>query len=235
MLEQVDLKLSIKKSEYKKLIEPLGYRLDELERLCRFNGIPIVVVFEGWEASGKGSCINRLMRAIDPRNFKVHYFHIMSREELLRPYLWRFAIRVPSRGFMSIFDRSWYQRVLEDRIEEKIPDYIWRDTYYEIETFERQLIDDGYVLIKFWLHISREEQKRRFKKMEKDPMEAWKITPDDWQQHLKYSEYCFAIEEMLQKTSTSKAPWTIIEAEDKYFAWLKIFETLRYAMENALA
>ncbi len=235
MLDQLDLTLNIKKSECKNLIQPLGYRLMELQRLCRQAELPVVVVFEGWDASGKGLNINRLMQCMDPRGFKVHFIHVLSRDEKLRPFLWRYAIRLPHRGFMAIFDRSWYGRLLEDRVESKVPEPVWREAYHEIENFERHLLDDQFILVKFWLHISKKEQLKRFKRMEREPTEAWKVTPDDWLQHRKYDEYILAVEDMLTETSTPQAPWTLVEAENKYFARVKIFETLIRSMEQSLA
>lgn len=234
MLEQVDLELKISKEEFRSHIEPLRYRVSELQRECREAGIPIAVVFEGWDAAGKGTCINLLMRALDPRGFRVYPLGKANEDEALRPFLWRYAVRIPHHGYIAIFDRSWYTRVLSDRVENEIDRNKWRDAYEEIICFERQLVDDGAVLVKFWLHISKKEQEKRFRKMEKDPLEAWKVTAEDWRQHKHYEEYAEAVEEMLQKTSTAGAPWTIVESETKYFGRLKIFETLIRAMEDAL-
>jgi polyphosphate kinase 2 (PPK2 family) len=235
MLEQVDLGLKVLKAEYRQAMEPLERRLGELQRRCREAGIPIVVVFEGWEAAGKGSSINRLMRALDPRGFKVHPIGPPNEDEALRPFLWRFAIRTPHRGFIAIFDRSWYGRVLVERVNGLIPERKWREAYDEIIAFEKQLVDDNHVLVKFFLHISKKEQRRRFKKMEQNPLEAWKVTEEDWKHHRNYAKFAEAVEEMLTRTSTSKAPWTIVEAEQRRFTNLRIFETLARAMEDALA
>ena len=235
MLEQVDLSLSLPKKEYGRLLEPLGYRLGELQRKCRSSGVPIVVVLEGWDAAGKDGAVNQLMRLIDPRGFKVYAMSVPSKSERMRPFLWRFAIRMPHRGFMVIFIRSWYGRVLEERVEKLVPESEWRRAYDEINSFERQLADDGTVIIKFWLHISKKEQAKRLRRTEKDPYESWKVTPASWESHKQYRGYIKAVEDMLQQTSNPAAPWTVIESEDKYFGRLKIYETLARAMEGALA
>ena len=235
MLEQVDMSLSLSKKEYDKLIEPLGYRLGELQRLCRDAGIPIVLVLEGWDAAGKDVSVNQLVRLIDPRGFKVYALGAPTEGQRLRPFPWRFAIRMPHRGFMAIFIRSWYGRVLVERVEKLVSEHQWRRAYDDINAFERQLVDDGTVLVKFWLHISKKEQRRRLLRMEKDPYESWKVKPENWENNNKYRAYIEAVEEMLQQTSIPAAPWTIVEAEDKYFGRLKIYETLARAMEGALA
>lgn len=235
MLEQVDLSLSLKKSEFNRLVEPLGHRLLELQRHCRAAGIPVVVVFEGWDAAGKDGAVNRLMRLIDPRGFKVYAIGAPSASDRSRPFLWRYAIRMPHRGFMAIFLRSWYGRVLVERVEKIAGEAEWREAYDEIAAFERQLVDDGAVIVKFWLHVSRKEQKKRLKKLAKDPLESWKVKESNWENNRKYDEYVEAVEEMIQETSTPSSPWTIVEAEDRHFARLKIYETLARVMEEALA
>jgi len=234
MLEKLDLSLKLPKSDYKSLITPLEYRLAALQRAFREKQIPVIVVFEGWKASGKGACINRLMRSIDPRGFKVHSLDVPSREDKLRPYLWRYATKIPRAGYMTIFQRSWYKQVLSDRVEGRLPPQMWEKAYDEIDAFERQLSDAGYVIVKFFLHISKNEQEHRFKKIEDKPAEAWRMTPEAWQEHHKYEEYVNAAEEMFLKTSTVEAPWTLVEAENKHFMRIKVFETLINAMETAL-
>jgi polyphosphate kinase 2 (PPK2 family) len=234
VLEQVDLSLSISESQFDKLVEPLGHRLNELQRRCREAGIPIIVVFEGWDASGKDGAVNRLMRLIDPRGFKVYAIGAPSEDDAGRPFLWRYAIRVPNRGFMAIFIRSWYGRVLVERVEKLIPAEQWRLAYDDIVAFERQLLDDGYVLVKFWLHISKKEQKRRLEVMSNDPLESWKVKPENLRNNARYPAYVDAAEEMFLRTSNPMAPWIIVEAENKYFGRLKIYETLAKAMVEAL-
>jgi len=235
MLEQIDLSLSIGKKEYNKIIDQLGYRLGELQRKCRAAAIPILIIFEGWDAAGKDGTVNQLMRLIDPRGFKAYATGPPTENEKMRPFLWRFAIRMPNRGFMVIFIRSWYGQVLTDRVEKTVSESDTHRAYEEITAFERQLVDDGTVLVKFWLHISKKEQFRRLRRMEKDPYESWKVTPEHWESHKKYRAYSQAVEVMLQQTSTPAAPWTIIEAEERYFGRLKTYETLARTMEVALS
>lgn len=234
MLEQVDLSLKLPKSKYNKLIEPLGYRLGGLQRRCKEAGIPIAVVYEGWDAAGKGGSVNQLMRLIDPRGFKVYAIEPPAESERTRPFLWRFAIRMPPRGFMAIFIRSWYTRVLVERVEELVPEKEWRKAYGDINSFERQLVDDGTVIIKFWLHISKKTQRQRLEELEKDPYDSWRAKPANWENHNQYKPYVEAVEEMLQQTSNPSVPWTIVEAEDIFFGRLKTYETLARAMETAL-
>ncbi|MBN1296222.1 phosphate--AMP phosphotransferase [bacterium] len=234
MLEKLDLKLKLSKKEYKALVTPLEYRLAALQRTFRERKIPLIIVFEGWKASGKSSCINRLMRAIDPRGFKVFSLDVPSREDTLRPYLWRYATKIPRAGYIAIFQRSWYKQVLADRIEGRLSQPVWSQAYDEIDAFERHLADSGHVIVKFFLHISQKEQAVRFRKMEEEPAEAWRITPESWEEHRKYDAYIEALEEMLVKTSTAEAPWTLVEAENHQFMRIKVFETLIHAMESAV-
>ena len=234
MLEKVDLTKSLPKEEYKAVFEPLQLQLGALQRQAYEAGIPVVVVFEGWEAAGKGTCINRLVQRLDPRGFKVHPISAPNDEERLRPSLWRFATRAPRRGQIAIFDRSWYGRVLVERIAKLVPKRDWQRAYEEILQFERQLADDGAVIVKFWLHISKKEQGKRFRKIAKDPALAWKIGKAERREHKRYPEYEGAVEDMLAKTSTAHAPWTIVEATDGRYARVKVLETLTDAVQRAL-
>ena len=234
VLEHTDLSLSIPKSEFDKLVRPLGHRLNELQRRCREARIPIIVLFEGWDASGKDGCVNLLMRLIDPRGFRVYAVGAPSKAEASRPFIWRYAIRVPHREFMAIFIRSWYGRVLVERVEKLIPEEKWRLAYDDIVAFERQLLDDNYVLVKFWLHISKEEQKRHLERMARDPFESWKVKPDNWRNNSKYKQYVEAAEEMFLKTSNPMSPWNIVEMECRHYGRLRVYETLADAMTAAL-
>ena len=202
MLEKVDLSRELQKQEYKSVMNGLKNRIGVLQRKIYNLGIPVVIVFEGWDAAGKGTMINRLLISMDPRGFKVHPTNPPNEEELLRPFLWRFWIKTPERGRVGIFDRSWYGRVLVERVEKLVKRRMWEKAFDEIQSFERQLSDDGTVIIKFFLHISKDEQKSRFKKLQKNASTAWKVTEDDWQSHNKYEQYLEAIEEMLARTDT---------------------------------
>ena len=234
MLEKVDLTKKLGKQEYKERFPQLRQRLYDVQKTCWDAKIPTVILFEGWDAAGKGTSINLLTRRLDPRGFKVYPIREARTYERARPWLWRFWLKLPNYGEMAIFDRTWYGRVLVERVEEFTPEKEWRRAYRDIVEFERQITDDGYVIIKFWLHISKKEQKRRFKKIEKDPLDWWRVTPEDWDHHKKYDEYLLAVEEMLERTETEYAPWTIVEATDRRWARIKIFETIINAMEEAL-
>jgi polyphosphate kinase 2 (PPK2 family) len=232
MLEKVDLTKKIEKDEYRTVIDDLENRLGELQRKARSLGIPVIVVFEGWDAAGKGTLINRLLLAMDPRGFTVHPTNPPNEEERMRPFLWRFWTKTPAKGRIAIFDRSWYGRVLVARVDRLIKRRLWENAYGEIRSFERQLFDDGAVIIKFFLHISKEVQKKRFKKIQKNPSTSWKVTEDDWRAHRAYEEYQAAIEDMLARTDTEYAPWTIIEAHDRRYATVKVFKTVLHSLER---
>lgn len=235
MLEQVDLSKSISKKEYEAVLDPLRWRLSALQEQAKDAGVCTVIVFEGWDAAGKGTLINRLATALDPRGFKVHPISAPTEEEALRPFLWRFWTRLPAKGQIGIFDRSWYGDVLIGRVEKLIPRKRWQRSYEEILEFERQLADDGVILIKFWLHIDKREQKKRFKKLERDPALSWKVGKGEWRRHRQYDKYLLAVEEMLERTNTAFAPWTVVEATDRRFARVKMYETVIAGLERALA
>ncbi len=234
MLEKVDLSKKLSKAEYDERFPTLRARLADLQKACWDAHIPSVTLFEGWDASGKGTSINLLTQRLDPRGFKLYAIQAPRTYELHMPWLWRFWLKLPNYGEMAILDRSWYGRLLVERMEGLTPEEEWRKAYRDIADFERTLADDGYVLIKFFLHISKKEQAQRFKKLEKDPIEAWHVQPEDWKHHRKYDEYLVAIEEMLERTEAEWGPWTIVEATDRRWARVKIFETIVRRLEEAL-
>jgi polyphosphate kinase 2 (PPK2 family) len=234
MLEKVDLNKKLKKEEYRGVIDELENGLGELQRNARALGIPVIIVFEGWDAAGKGTLINRLLIALDPRGFTVYPTNPPNEEERLRPFLWRFWIHIPGRGRIAIFDRSWYGRVLVARVEKLVKRKLWERAFGEICSFERQLADEGAVIIKFFLHISKEEQKKRFMKLQKNRSTAWKVTDEDWKSHRAYESYVAAIEEMLARTDTEYAPWTIIEAHNRRYATVKVFNTVKHRIERRI-
>jgi AMP-polyphosphate phosphotransferase len=234
MLENINLKKKLSREDYKLALPGLQQRLYDLEKACWEFGIPTVIVFEGWDAAGKGTAIAALTQRLDPRGFKVEPITAARTYEQQRPWLWRFWLKVPNLGEMVIFDHSWYGRVLEDRVERTVPEKAWRDAYRDIVEFERMLADDGAAILKFFLHISRKEQRARFQAIEKEPLEAWRVTDADWVRHKKYDEYLSATEEMLEWTESEFAPWTIVEATSKWHARKKIFETIIGAMEKRL-
>ena len=234
MLENINLKKKLPREEFKRLLPALQGRLYDLEKACWDNGVPSVIVFEGWDASGKGTTIATLTQRLDPRGFKLYPITAPRTYEQQRPWLWRFWLRVPNRGEMVIFDHSWYGRVLEERVERTVPEEAWREAYRDIVEFERMLADDGAIILKFFLHISKKEQKKRFQAIEQDPLEAWRVSKADWARNKKYDEYLVAIEDMLELTESEFAPWTIVEATSKWHARRKVFDTIIGAMEKRL-
>jgi AMP-polyphosphate phosphotransferase len=234
MLENVNLKKKLSRDEYKKVVPALQRRLYDLEKACWDQGISSIVVFEGWDAAGKGTTIGTLTQRLDPRGFKLYSITAPRTYEQQRPWLWRFWLKVPNRGEMVLFDQSWYMRVLSDRVEGVVTEKVWREAYRDILEFERMLADEGTVIIKILLHISKKEQRERFKEIEADPLESWRVTPEDWGRHKKYDEYLEAIEEMLELTESEYAPWTIVEATSRWYARHKVFSTIIGRLEAAL-
>jgi polyphosphate kinase 2 (PPK2 family) len=234
MLEKVDLDLSLSKSEFKERLKLAGEKLTLSQRACWEAGIPIVILFEGWDASGKGTSINFLTQYMDPRGFRIHPIKGATSLEKQMPWMWRFWLRTPNYGEVGIFDRSWYGRILVERVEGLVEEKIWRDAYQDIVDFEHTLAEDGYLIIKFFMHISKKEQKKRFKKLESDPLESWRVTKEDWNHHKKYDDYVLAIEEMLARTDTEWGSWVIVEATDRYWSHLKVMEFVSRRMGEAL-
>ena len=234
MLDQVDLSVSLDKATFRKEAPRLRDRLHELQLMARNAGVATILVLEGWDASGKGSLISHLVEGLDPRGFRVCPTYGPLIDELYRPWLWRFWMRLPGYGGIAVFDRSWYGRVLVERIEGITNADDVEAAFREINDFERTLADDGQVIVKLLLHISKKEQRRRFKKAEKDPYQRWKIKPEDWRHHRQYDEYREAMEEMLERTGTEFAPWTIVESHDRRWADVKAFSALVAALEERL-
>ncbi|MDD5369656.1 MAG: hypothetical protein PHQ40_11255 [Anaerolineaceae bacterium] len=234
MLEKVNLDLELPKAEYETRWPVARDHLYDLQKTCWENGIPSMIVFEGWDASGKGTTINRLTQRLDPRGFKLYPIQAPRTHELHMPWLWRFWLKIPGYGEMAIFDRSWYGRVLVERVEGITPETLWREAYTDITSFERTLAEDGVIIIKFFMHISKKEQEKRFKKLEKDALESWHVQPEDWEHHRKYALYLQAIEEMLERTETEWGPWTIVEATDRFWARTKVSDTIVHRLEMAL-
>jgi len=234
MLENIDLSRCVAKDEYKKRKQELELKLAELQRKAKDLKIPIMIVFEGWDAAGKGTLINHLILPLDPRGFNVYSTLPPSEEEAHRPFLCRFWKRTPASGRIAIFDRSWYRRVLVDRVDEHIEKKELAQAFEDITSFERQLADDGNIIIKMFLHISKKEQKERFKKLRQNPATAWRVSEGDIKRHKQYKLYMRAIEDMLAETDSEYAPWTLIEAHDRRFADLKIFDTVITAIEDGI-
>ena len=236
MLEKIDLSKKVDKETYKQVVEEEGERLGQLQRECKAAGIPVMIVFEGMGAAGKGIQINRLIQSLDPRGFYVYASNESSEEERMRPFLWRYWTKTPEKGRITIFDRSWYRRVQIDRFDGETKEEELSNAYQDILSFEKQLTDDGTVIIKLFLHISQEEQKKRFKKLEDSKDTSWRVTKKDWKRNKEYDRYLKINEEMLEKTDTEYAPWTIIEATDKDYAAMKILSAvssrLAYELER---
>jgi len=234
MLELIDLDKRIPKETYDQVFPGLEIRLGECQRAARAAGVPVIVVFAGWGAAGKGTLINRLAQALDPRGFKVHTPNGPTPDELYRPWMWRYWTLLPEAGSFAIFDRSWYGRVMANRVQGRSSRDECARACSDIRQFERQLADDGAVIVKFWLHISNREQKRRFRRLEKDPATAWKVGKAEWRQHRRYKKWLGVVEETLQQTETARAPWTIVEATHQRYARVKVFETLINAVDGEL-
>ena len=234
MLEKVDLSKKLSKEEYKEKMSHLETRIGQLQRECKALKIPIMIVFEGFGAAGKGLQIGRLIQSMDPRGFHVFPIKNETEEERMHPFLWRFWTKTPEKGRIAIYDGSWYRRVLIDRFEKRTKEKELPEAFHSINSFEKQLTDDGTVIIKLFLDISRKEQKKRFEKLQKNKETAWRVTQGDLERNAKYNEYAAMMEDMLFKTDTDYAPWTIIEATDRRFATVKIYTTVIKAMADQI-
>jgi polyphosphate kinase 2 (PPK2 family) len=196
--------------------------------------VPVVIVYEGWDASGKGGNIRRLVQAMDPRGYEVIPIGPPNDIEKSHPYLWRFWKSFPKAGHVGIFDRSWYGRVLVERVEGFAGPDEWKRAYKEINEMEEQWANFGTAIVKFWIHISQDEQLRRFEERQRNPLKNWKITDEDWRNREKWDQYKAAVDEMLYRTSTPYAPWTIIEGNCKLYARIKALSTVEKAIEGRL-
>jgi polyphosphate kinase 2 (PPK2 family) len=241
VLSNYDLSQRLSKSQEAELLSVEQRRLVMLRLIdggifdgSGLLGPPICVVFEGWDASGKGGAIRRLVSPLDPRHVRVASIAAPTENEKRHHFLSRFWPVLPGWGGMAVLDRSWYGRVLVERVEGFATEEQWRRAYEEIKAFERTLTDEGMVLIKFWMHISPEEQLRRFHAREKNLLKRWKLTDEDWRNRHKWQQYEDAVNEMVERTDTSYAPWTVVEAEDKRFARVKVLQTVTGRVAKAL-
>ncbi|MCC7384345.1 MAG: polyphosphate:AMP phosphotransferase [Deltaproteobacteria bacterium] len=234
VLRALTLDQPLEKSEYERELEKWQGRLNTLSREPRFNRLAVVGVFEGNDAAGKGGAIRRVTSALDARRIRTVPIAAPTEEERAQPYLWRFWRHLPRAGSFTLFDRSWYGRVLVERVEGYCSESDWRRAYSEINDFEQQLVRHGLIVAKFWLAISKEEQLARFKAREVTTFKRFKITEDDWRNREKWEAYERAVCEMVDRTSTSIAPWTLVEANNKYAARIKVLSTLVRAIEEAL-
>ncbi len=235
MLESLDLKQSLKKEKYKEFNSPLKDRLRDLQQKLIESRRPVLILFEGMEASGKGDSISHVAAPLDPRGFKVHLTRlIMTEEEQLRPFLWRFWLNIPGKGQIGIYDCGWYMPIITERVNQALDDHNWSLRKDEIKQFERQLVDDGLILLKFWLHIDKKEQKKRFKKMEKSSYEGWRVTEDDWIIHKKFKQYMSVADEIFVETDTPYAPWTFVAATDRRHRRIHIARTIVETLDRVL-
>jgi polyphosphate kinase 2 (PPK2 family) len=234
-LDKLDMDKKIEsKEEYEELLEEYQFKLLKLQRKIVDEKIAVCIAYEGCDAAGKGGNIKRLTETLDPRGYEVQSIAAPSAAEKAAHYLRRFWLRIPARGRIGIFDRTWYGRVLVERVEKFAAKEEWARAYKEINEFERTLTDDGMVLVKFWLHISKKEQLERFKKREKDPWKNYKLTEEDWRNREKWDKYIEALEEMFEKTDTECAPWTIIEGNWKWWARIKALKTVVNSIEAVM-
>ena len=239
-LDEVDLDHKLSGREGEKQLEGCQRRLLEL-RLSLGGltgdgrlGPPVCVLFEGWDASGKGGAIKRLVAPLDPRHVRVVQFGVPSDEERRHHFLWRFWPSLPGRGGMTVLDRSWYGRVLVERVDELTAPEHWSRAYGEINAFERTLTDEGMVLVKFWLHISSAEQLKRFESRRDDPLKSWKLTDEDWKNREKRPQYTEAVEEMFEHTDQPNAPWHVVSAESKPYARVAVLKKTIERIEDGM-
>lgn len=241
-LDHVDLTQTLSREEQDQRLLAAGKRLVQLR--LKLGGLldpandklgpPICVVFEGWDASGKGGAIKRLVTPLDPRHVRVRSIAAPTTDEKRHHFLLRFSTALPGWGGMTVLDRSWYGRVLVERVEGFATETQWRRAYKEIADFEQTLVAEGMILIKFWMHISQEEQLSRFQRREKDPLKRWKLTDEDWRNRKKYPEYLAAVEEMFLRTDIPEAPWQIVAGNCKRFARVSVLETVINEIERGL-
>ncbi len=235
ILSRLDMSKTLAKDDYDAGLKLYQAKLNQLQRAARERKISTLLVFEGWDAAGKGGSIRRITAALDARDYQVIQIAAPTDEEAAHNYLWRFWRHLPRAGRVTIYDRSWYGRVLVERIEGFARTREWQRAYAEINDFEAQLVERGIVLLKFWLHITPDEQLRRFKEREQIAYKAWKLTDEDWRNRERWADYELAVNDMVERTSTRQAPWTLIEANDKRHARIQVLRTICERLEAVLA
>jgi AMP-polyphosphate phosphotransferase len=239
-LDQIDLSRSLSRAEEQRGLENAWARLAQLRLTLGGQigeqriGPPLLVLFEGWDASGKGGAIKRLVAPLDPRHVRVAQFAAPTPAEERHHFLWRFWAKLPGWGGMAVFDRSWYGRVLVERVEGYATRDEWMRAYDDINGFERSLTNEGTILVKIWMHISADEQLKRFERRQNDPLKSWKLTEDDWRNREKRGAYEGAVEEMLARNDQPHAPWSLIAAESKRYARVKVVETVSERIEEGM-
>ncbi len=234
MLEKLNMRKKLSRKQYEEQLAEFQVRLRKLEFALLRKQVPVLCLFEGWDAAGKGGAIQRVTAILDPRGYRVWSYAAPHGEEKTHHYLWRFWLRLPRAGHLAIFDRSYYGRVLVERVEGFCTSDEWHRAYREINEFEAHQRSFGMVICKFWLHITREEQFRRFESREFDPYRRYKLTEEDWRNRARWNAYRLAVEQMIRKTNTPYAPWTLVEAQDKHYARVKVLRTVVEALEERL-
>jgi AMP-polyphosphate phosphotransferase len=234
VLQTINLKKSLSKSAYQKAMPELQERLRKLQYAAKAANVDTIVCLEGWDAAGKGRVERKLTEKLDPRLFRVYSGTPPTPLEERFHFLQRYQLNLPNYGEMAVFGPGWYRRVLEERCDKLVKKSEWSGAYQQINEFERWLSDDGQVLVKFWMHISKKKQRQRFKKYLSDPNLSWRVTKEYRRHHRNYDRWIPAVEDMLTKTETAYAPWTIIEANDQRWALVRIFEVVAQRMEQEL-
>ena len=233
-LDEVDHTLALSREDYKLQLKAEQERLRRIELEMYIRRVPMMIMYEGWDAAGKGGSIKRVAQALDARSYTIFPSPAPTKPELLHPHLWRYWTRLPKAGHVGIYDRSWYGRVLVERVEGFASTEQWSRAYEEINEFERDMVEWGAILLKFWVDISPETQLARFEARENNPEKRWKITAEDWRNRDKYPQYRAAVEDMFRLTSTRNAPWIILESDDKYYARVKALRIINEAIEKRL-
>jgi polyphosphate:AMP phosphotransferase len=234
ILSRLDTSKTLAKEDYEAGLKHYQGQINQLQRTARESKVSTILVFEGWDAAGKGGSIRRITAALDARDYQVIQIAAPTDEEAAHNYLWRFWRHIPRAGRVTIYDRSWYGRVLVERIEGFARTREWQRAYAEINDFEAQLVERGIVLVKYWLHITPDEQLRRFKEREQITYKAWKLTDEDWRNRERWADYELAVNDMVERTSTRQAPWTLVEANDKRHARIEVLRTLCKRLTKAL-
>jgi polyphosphate kinase 2 (PPK2 family) len=239
-LDELDLSLELSREEEEKALERGWKRLTQLRLTLggligeKRLGPPLLVLFEGWDASGKGGAIKRLVAKLDPRHVRVAAFAVPTPDEKRHHFLWRFSPKLPGWGGMAVFDRSWYGRVLVERVEAIATPEQWKRAYDEINHYEQSLAAEGMILVKFWLHVSDQEQLRRFERRRDNPLKSWKLTDDDWKSRGLREQYIEAVEEMVERTDQPHAPWRLVAADSKRYARVEVLRTVIAEIEDGM-
>jgi AMP-polyphosphate phosphotransferase len=234
VLDALNQSRAIDQNEYKEKLKEYQLTMLNLQRSLAETKHTLIIVIEGPDAAGKGGAIRRLVEKLDPRHYRVYSIVKPTQEEYRRHYMWRFWTKLPAYGQMAIFDRSWYGRVLVERVEGFASNQEWKRAYREINEFERTLAEDGAIIVKLYLHITKDEQLNRFKSREADPLKHWKITEEDWRNRRHWEQHNQAAQDMFEQTGTEYAPWTVVEANYKWYARLKVLKTTAKILEAKL-